>query len=290
MTASQIAERFAELGEEISTEDVESRLKVLTDTFKVPESDAISSVVSYFLRSTGIERSDYYAGSGGNQDVSIADLPHEDGQWVNIRVKLVDLWDTTSEHITQSGIIGDDTGKIKFVLWKNAGLDEMELDKSYILENVVTNLYNDRISITLNKTSVITEIDDDIEVGYAQSEYTGVMVQIKVGSGLIKRCPECNRALQSGACSEHGNVEGINDLRIMAVMDNGIDTQDVLFNCEMTESIWGHTLDEAISMAIDELDAGAVIESMRNDLVGRYYSVVGNAMDTTVLVNSFEVM
>jgi len=164
----------------------------------------------------------------------------------------------------------------------------MELGKSYILENVVTSLYNDRISITLNKTSVITEIDDDVEVGYASAEYAGVMVQIKNGSGLIKRCPECNRALRSGQCSQHGNVDGTNDLRIMAVLDNGETVQDVIFGLDTTELLWGHNLDRAVEIAVEALDASVVVEDMHRALVGKYYNVKGGKADTTILVNEFE--
>ena len=290
MTAKDIQSRFAELGEEISEDDIESRIKTLTEKFKVPVNEAENSVVSYFLRASGIERGEYYAGSGGNQTVSVADLPQDEGQWVNLRAKLTDIWDTTSEHITQTGLIGDETGKTKFVLWRNSGLGEMELDKSYLLENVVTSVYMERVSITLNKMSVITEIDDDIEVGGSSAEYTGVMVKIKPGSGLIKRCPECNRALRSGTCAQHGNVDGINDLRIMAVLDDGMSSQDVIFDRELTEALWEHTLEGAVALAIEALDAHVVMEDMERVLVGKYYTVSGGIADTTLIVNEFKVI
>ena len=288
MTATSIVERFSELGHEIDVNEVASRIDVLTNQFKVPVDDAESSVISYFLRQNGVERGDYYEGSGGNRNVNVADIQIEDGIWYNLRVKFTDLWEPRSEHIDQTGLVGDDTGKIKFVIWKNAGLGGMELGKSYTIDNVVTNVYNGNVSVTMNKTSVITEIDDDIEVGNATSEYTGVMVNIVNGSGLIKRCPECNRALRSGTCSEHGNVAGTNDLRIMATLDNGESTQDVLFGCEMSEDVWGHTLDEAVEMAVESLDASVVVEDMVSNLVGRYYTISGGMMDNTMFVKECE--
>lgn len=290
MTTRQIVAKFAELGAEISEDDVESRISVLTGQFKVPLADAENSVISYFLRETGIERADYYTGAGGNMSVSIADLPNQDGQWVNLRVKLVDIWDTTSESITQTGLVGDSTGRTKFVIWKNAGIPSMIEGKSYVIENVVTNLFNERISISFNKTSTVTEIDDDIEVGNTTTEYTGVMVRIKPGSGLIKRCPECNRALRSGTCVQHGNVDGINDLRIMAVLDDGTSSQDVIFDCEMTEALWEHTLKGAVALAVEALDATVVMEDMERVLVGKYYAVSGGIADTTLIVNEFKVI
>lgn len=288
MTSVSIVERFYELGHDIDVNEVASRIEVLTNQFKVPVDDAESSVISYFLRQNGVERADYYEGSGGNCNVNVSDIKIEDGIWCNLRVKFTDLWEPRSEHITQTGLVGDNTGKTKFVIWKNAGLDGMELGKSYTIDNVVTNVYNGNVSVTLNKTSVITEIDDDIEVGNQTIEYAGAMVNIMNGSGLIKRCPECNRALRSGTCAEHGNVTGTNDLRIMATLDNGESTQDVLFGCEMTEEVWGHTLSEAVEMAIESLDAGVVVEDMISHLVGRYYAVSGGNMDTMVFVNACE--
>jgi replication factor A1 len=288
MTETSIVERFAEIGHDIDVNEVASRIEVLTKQFKVPLDDAESSVISYFLRQNGVERAAYYEGSGGNRNVNVADIEIEEGIWCNLRAKFTDNWESASEHIDQIGLIGDDTGKIKFVMWKNAGLSLMELGKSYTIDNVVTSVYNDKVSVTMNKTSVITEIDEDIEVGNTTAEYTGVMVHIKKGSGLIKRCPECNGALRGGTCVEHGNVAGKNDLRIMATLDNGESTRDVLLGCEITEYVWGHTLGEAVEMAVESLDAGVVLEDMIPNLVGRYYTVSGGKMDTMIFVNECE--
>ena len=288
MTNETIQSKFAELGHTIDLSEIEARMSTLTEQFKVPVSDAESSVVSYFLRQLGVDKADYYTGSGENQTVSIADIPQEEGKWINLRVKFVKEWDTTSDFIRQSGLIGDETGQVKFVLWMNAGLQEMVEGKCYTLDNIVTNVYNDRVSVSFNKTSTITEIDDDITVGYTTSEFTGALVAIKDGSGLIKRCPECHRALKSGDCSEHGSVEGSADLRIMAAIDNGIESQDILLNRDMTEIVWKHTLDDATKMATDALDANVVIEDMRNALVGRYYIVSGSMMESMLLVNEME--
>ena len=288
MTSESIRDKFSELGHDIDVNEVASRVDTLVNQFKVPAAEAEKSVVSYYLRKLGVERSEYYTGFGENPSMTIADLPQEDGIWANLRVKVADIWENTSEYMQQVGIIGDETGRTKFVLWKNAGKPPMIEGKSYLIENVVTNLYNERISITFNKTSMITELDDDIEVGDTTMEYTGVLVSIKNGSGLIKRCPECNRALKSGVCQEHGGVSGIYDIRIMGVLDNGTSAQDVLLDAATTEELWGHTLDDAIKMAVDSLDAETVIENMRTELVGRYYTVQGSTMDTMILVSECE--
>ena len=112
------------------------------------------------------------------------------------------------------------------------------------------------------------------------------MVDIQTGSGLIKRCPECKRALVKGACAEHGKVKGEYDLRIKAVLDSGTTTQDVLINRELTEELVGLSLDSAIAMAADALDPGVVLDKLKHELLGRYYTVSGHKLDRYILTDS----
>jgi replication factor A1 len=162
----------------------------------------------------------------------------------------------------------------------------MEEGKSYILENIVVNEWDGKAQIQLNRSSSIVEIDEDIKVGTSTLTYSGAMVDIQTGSGLIKRCPECKRALIKGACQEHGKVKGEYDLRIKAVLDSGISTQDVLISRELTEGLVGLSLDSAIAMAADALDPDVVLDKLKHELVGRYYSVCGHKLDRYILADS----
>jgi len=381
-----IRDRFATLGVELDLEDIDRRYNDLIGRFKVPEKEAASSVVSYFLREHDIKREDYYTGSNSGEIVSI-DAINTPDEWVNIRVKVVKLWvdtpdaidqsgiladstgqikfskfvksalpklvegkcytlsnlttdeykgrigvklnrttkieefdgdievadrsaqsvtidsidaadkwvnlnakvttlwDSEHESIDQIGLIGDESGQIKFVKWATSELPPLEEGKSYSFENLTTDEYEERFSVKFNKTSTITEIDD-IEVGSTEVGFSGALVHIHDGSGLIRRCPECNRALAKGNCSEHGNVDGVHDLRIKGVLDDGISTQEILCGCELTEGLCGFTLDEAKQMAMDALDPDAVVDRLRKDLVGKYYTIVGGRMEKTVFVTS----
>ena len=40
---------------------------------------------------------------------------NEPGLWVDLKVKVAQLWETNSDAISQSGLVGDETGIIKFV-------------------------------------------------------------------------------------------------------------------------------------------------------------------------------
>jgi len=215
----------------------------------------------------------------------IADI-NEPGRWIDLKVKVTALWETNSDAISQSGLIGDDTGTIKFVKWAKAGLPELEEGKSYHLRNLVTDEFQGRFSVKLNRTSQIEPLDTEIEVGSQAVEFAGALVDVQKGSGLIKRCPTCKRSLAKGVCSEHGKVEGTYDLRIKAVIDDGRRVQDVLINRETTERLAGLTLDEAKQMAMEALDHEIVRGLIESKLVGRYYRIAGPRVDRYLLVES----
>ncbi len=208
------------------------------------------------------------------------------GQWVTIKGKVVQLWENSHKTIEQAGLIGDPTGVIKFTNWASADLLDMEEGKNYLLKNVVVNEYGGKVQIQLNRSSSIEELNEDIEVGTSTFTYTGAMVDIQTGSGLIKRCPECKRALLKGAsCPEHGKIKGEYDLRIKAVLDSGTTTQDILINREITEELVGLSLESAIAMAADALDPEVVLDKLKHELIGRYYTASGHKLDRYILTD-----
>jgi replication factor A1 len=282
--AQEISARFSELGVEIPIGEIEERLDKMINKFKVPREEARRSVVNYFLKSYNIKRNEFYTGQSESPLINISDV--DDGKWANIRGKIVQLWDNTHESISQVGLIGDETGTIKFTIWESAGVSSVEEGKSYLLKNVVVNEWNGKFQLNVNKSSSIEILDEEIEVGNATVEFNGAMVDIQSGSGLIKRCPECNRALTKGACMEHGKVDGVYDLRIKAVMDDGNSIQDAILKRDLVEEITGMTLESAITLAADALDQGVVLEKMKDSLVGRYYSVKGSRVDRYLIVES----
>ncbi len=215
---------------------------------------------------------------------------NQSGQWINLRAKVTQLWESEHESIDQIGLIGDETGTIKFVKWAKSELPPLEEGKSYSFENLTTDEYDGRFSVKFGRNSQIEALDEDIEVGYSTTEFTGAMVHIQDGSGFIMRCPTCNRALVKGTCMEHENVEGTPDLRVKAVMDNGTTVQVALCNREITESIGGITLDEADKMVKDALEHSVVLDELKKRLLGRYYTMTGSILDRYLLVESVQLM
>jgi ssDNA-binding replication factor A large subunit len=286
--AEEIHEQFSD-SLDVDVSDVEERLRTLTEEYKVPLSEARRSVTSTYLDEAGLEREDVATGGGGNERVQVADVDAPE-EWVDISGKVVDLWEARSDAVAQVGLLGDETGTIKFTKWSKSDLPELEEGAVYDLRNVVTDEYQGRFSVKLNRTTVIEELEEDIEVGDDSAEAEGALVAIQSGSGLIKRCPDedCTRVLQNGRCSEHGEVEGEFDLRIKGVLDDGREVTEVIFDEAATTNLTGITLEEAQEMAMDALDTTVVADEMRQDVLGRYYHVEGPTFGRYLLADDVE--
>jgi replication factor A1 len=272
---------------DVSVDDVHERLQTLVEDYSVPVDEARRSVESTYLEEAGMERDDL--GGGDNDLVRAADID-ADEQWIDMRVKCVDIWEPGHESIGQVGLLGDESGTVRFVAFETSDLPELEEGVSYRLGNVVTDEYQGRYSVKLNRTTDIQRLDEEIEVGDDAAELEGALVDIQRGSGLIKRCPEadCTRVLQNGRCSEHGEVDGEFDLRIKGVLDDGETVEEVIFDREATEALTGIDLDEAKEMAMDALDTTVVADEMRASVLGRYYRVRGPTFGRYLLVDEFE--
>lgn len=282
--ATQIVARFSELGVKVQQSEIETRLDALVNKFKVPPEEARRNVINYFLKEHNIPKTEFFTPREAPQ-VKASDIK-EDGKWVTLRAKVIQLWESNQESISQVGLLGDESGTIKFTKWAKSALPPVEEGKSYLFKKVITSEWQGQFSVKLNKTSEIIPIKEDIEVGSTTVEFSGAIVDIQSGSGLIKRCPECNRALVKGTCGEHGKVEGIYDLRIKAVMDDGERVQDLLLNREVTETLTGITLDKAKEMATEALDQAVVLDLIKSKLVGRYFVASGAKLDRFILVES----
>ncbi len=284
--ATQIEARFLELGVKLQLNEIETKLDQLINKFRVPPEEARRNVTNYFLKQHDISKTDFYT-SRETPQVKAFDIK-QSGEWVTLRCKVIQLWESNQESISQVGLLGDESGTIKFTKWAKAALPPLEEGKSYIFKNVVTSEWQEQFSIKLNKTSEIIPINEDIEVGSTPTKFSGAIVDIQNGSGLIKRCMECNRALVKGACGEHGKVEGVYDLRVKAFIDDGEKVQNILLNREITESLTGLTLDKAQEMAIEALDPYVVLEMIKNKLIGRYFEVTGAKIGRFILVDSIK--
>jgi replication factor A1 len=283
--AEDIHDQFTDHAD-ISVEEIEDRLDTLVNDYQVPIEEARRSVTSTYYDETQVDQ-DSLSNTNEQRDLGSIETAEE---WIDITAKVVELWEPRSDAIGQVGLLGDETGRIKFTAWAKSDLPPLEEGEVYHLGNVVTDEYEGQYSVKLNRTTTIEEADEAIEVGDNTTEIEGALVDMQSGSGLIKRCPEddCTRVLQNGRCSEHGEVEGAFDLRVKGVIDDGRAVNEVIFNQEMTEELTGVTLDEAKEHAMDALDTSVVADNIRDEILGNYYRISGPVLGRYVLADEFE--
>ncbi len=214
--------------------------------------------------------------------------------YASLRVKFVEEWESRSERMMQTGLVGDESGRIKFVLWKDDAKEKLEPGRVYLVTNAKVDEYNGRLSISLNSATYTAESpEEDIAVGTRLDEVTGAVVQISNGSGLVKRCPVegCGRVLsRQNLCPMHEIQQEFRyDLRIKGVVDDGHKAYNVLMGKEVVEELSGISMDQAVEIALDSpLGPEEVQARLIERVCGRYVCCKGNDFDGRILVKSAE--
>ena len=279
--ADQIYEKFKNYN--VSRSEILKRLKLLILEFKVPESEAIRTITNYLIKEYEIPREAVIE----SELIKIADI-NEAGRWVSLKAKVVQLWEPTSPNVSQAGLIGDETGIVKFVIWAKAGKPEVEEGKCYLFKNVVTDIFAGRKQINVTRMSEIVEIDEEIELPPREIEVIGALVAIQQNSGLIQRCVKCRRVLKSGLCPIHGKTEWVEDLRLKGVLDDGENTYEIILNEENIKALTGIDLNKAKEIAEKNLDRNAVLAELKKQLFGKYLKVKGVRGERHLIVRDVE--
>jgi replication factor A1 len=206
-----------------------------------------------------------------------------------VRAKVVQEWDASHERMLQSGLLGDETGTIKFVIWKEPGKEKLTVGAVYSIFYAQVDEFNGRLSLNLNAATIMQE-DAEIAVSGGESSVRGSIVHIAPGSGIIKRCPVegCNRALsRQNYCPIHEiQPKFVYDLRLKGWLDDGEKTHSILLQRDVTESLTGITLDAAKEIAENNpLGMDEVFLRMRDAVLGRYIVCHGRDIDGRLLVN-----
>ena len=109
--------------------------------------------------------------------------------------------------------------------------------------------------------------------GEFTARLTGRITQIYDGSGLIQRCPKCNRWILDNFCMVHSDVAGIWDLRIKARFEGTNERCTLIFKRDVTEKVVKLTLEEALKHG----EAGT-LERIRNALLGKRFELGGDRL------------
>jgi len=115
-----------------------------------------------------------------------------------------------------------------------------------------------------------TRIKKTAETREFRLKLNGKITQIYDGSGLIQRCPKCNRWIIDNFCIVHSDVEGVWDLRIKARFDDGKERCTLIFKKDVTEKSVNITLEEA-----KKLGEATTLERIREALFGKNFEIEG---------------
>jgi replication factor A1 len=191
-----------------------------------------------------------------------------------------------------SGVVSDGSTRLPFTDWEPDDHGAMAEDASVRIENAHVKEFRGVPQVTLGEYTTVEALDRELapgdeaprlSVGEAVSsggvfdvELVGSILDVREGSGLIQRCPECGRIVQKGQCRSHGAVEGVDDLRTKAILDDGTGTATVVLDDELTSDVYGGGLEDALEHARDAMDQEVVAQRIREHVVGKEYRVRGN--------------
>ena len=204
-----------------------------------------------------------------------------------------------------SGMMCDDTGEIQFSAWNDFGLEE---NKSYRIANAYINSWKGIPQVNMGDKAEVSAVDvafDTSKIGQGNERtigdivkngggldvvVRGVVVDIRPGSGIIKRCPECNRTIINNDCKTHGTVEPVPDLRMRIVIDDGTGSIATTMNREATERFTGVTFDAAFNLS-KARGEDIVVKDLGDRLYMKHLKVRGNAMidEYGVKINAKEI-
>jgi len=196
------------------------------------------------------------------------------------------------------GVVADETAKLPFTSW--ISLPGLDIGSVIRFERASVRMFRGVPSININENTSVTIVDPSLEEvpftlesvneapipmpigeilqkdGLFDVAAFGNIISIRPGSGIIQRCPQCNRVIQKNTCRAHGVVEGIKDMRIKAILDDGTGAVSVMINRELSEMVYGRSMFEAEDIIRTAISQDAVFEDMKQVLTGRYLGVRGN--------------
>jgi replication factor A1 len=228
---------------------------------------------------------------GGERD--LIDLsPGDRGRTVEARVmeveeRTIDGRDGETEIL--SGVLADETARLPFTDWEPH--EALAAGRSVRLEDVYVREFRGVPSVNVSEFTTVSALDREVSVaddaprlrideaietgGLFDVELVGNVIEVRDGSGLIERCPECGRVIQNGQCRAHGDVEGEDDLRVKAILDDGTGTVTAVLGTDLTGEVYGGDIEDAKAAARDAMDKEVVADEIRERVVGREFRVRG---------------
>jgi len=191
-----------------------------------------------------------------------------------------------------TGTLADESGSVTFTAWNDfsltageivtikggyikvwRGIMQFNFDQNAEVEKVQDDNIPSLEELTKVDTYPLRAVVDQMNIQRAKCQ--GTIINVRPGSGLIFRCPECNKLLKENSCLVHGEQEGVADLRIKATLDDGTGCLTVMMNKGLTEELLGTGLDAYLEMAKDSMDTSVVFDDVEKKLLDLNLAVTG---------------
>jgi len=227
---------------------------------------------------------------------SLSELaPPDEGFRVEVRVvRMAPRTVTVGEErrVVHEGLVADRTGSVSLSSWSDFGLKAGEAVR---IAGGYVRSFRGRRQLVLDERASVVRIDGsdlpdpaellrapprtiarvEDEGGGEAVAVEGVVVGLLPPSGLVYRCPTCQRSVRSGICRVHGQVEGQPDLRARIVLDDGTGALTVNAGRAETERLWGVSLADVRNRLREQPDPSLIEEQLLEALFGRRLRVRG---------------
>jgi replication factor A1 len=111
--------------------------------------------------------------------------------------------------------------------------------------------------------------------GAERAVFEGRALAVQPPSGLLPKCPSCARLVREGRCATHGPVNGVPDLRLRLVVDDGSGAATVNLDGAAVERLTGLTIAEASRRLAARGDPSDVQAALLAPVFGRRLRVRG---------------
>ncbi|MEM2869327.1 MAG: hypothetical protein QW379_02765 [Thermoplasmata archaeon] len=192
-----------------------------------------------------------------------------------------------------SGLLADETGRAQFTMWHEFPIkpgDAVRIQGAYIKcwKGIPRLTFDERSKVErlehstlpglkeLERGHVTTIEEIAARGGAAAVTIRGIIIDVKPGSGVVLRCPECRRVIQKGVCRVHGAVKGKPDLRIKAAIDDGTGALIAVLNRELTERVTGRAMEDYMKVLTELASPDAVRADIMEKVIARPMELTGN--------------
>lgn len=234
------------------------------------------------------------------RDLSIAELK-EGSRGIRVTGRILDvapreLTVQGQPKTVYSGAIADGTGKIEFTAWSD---HKLAAGQAVTIEGGYIRAYRGVPALNFDADAKVTPSSADLPAaavlavrpalpvreliargGGSDLHLVGSLLEVRPGSGLVLRCstPGCTRVLAAGMCRIHNKVDGVPDIRLKAILDDGTGAVSLVAGREVTEALLGKSLEQCKKEAQDAFRPDLIQEQLKEKLTARVFSVRGNAL------------